>query len=111
MARKDLGKIELQWTCPNCGGINPGPDKLCNQCGAAQPENVEFEQAERQQIISEREKEVIMLLIKGLSYNEISEKLFISYKTVDKHISNIYEKTNVNNRFNLINLIQGTKKI
>ena len=57
MARKDLGQIELQWTCPNCGGINPGPDKFCNQCGAAQPEEVEFEQADRQQIISEEEKE------------------------------------------------------
>jgi len=61
--------------------------------------------------ISEREKEVIMLLVKGLSYNEIGEKLFISYKTVDKHVSNIYEKTSVNNRFSLINLIQGSQEI
>ena len=57
MARKDLGKIELQWRCPNCGGINPGSDRFCIQCGAAQPEDVEFEQAERQQIISEEDKE------------------------------------------------------
>lgn len=57
MARKELGQIELQWTCPNCGGINPGPDRFCNQCGAAQPEDVEFEQADRQQIITDEEKE------------------------------------------------------
>jgi len=57
--------------------------------------------------ISEREKDVIMLLLKGLSYKEIAGKLFVSFKTVDKHVSNIYEKTNVNNRFSLINLIRG----
>jgi len=56
--------------------------------------------------ISERESEIITLLIKGLSYNQIGEKLFISYKTVDKHISNIYKKTAVNNRSQLMELIQ-----
>ncbi|MBN2534581.1 MAG: response regulator [Spirochaetales bacterium] len=56
--------------------------------------------------ISEREGEIITLLIKGLSYNQIGEKLFISYKTVDKHISNIYRKTKVNNRSQLMELVQ-----
>jgi ribosomal protein L40E len=44
MAKKTLGYVELQWTCPNCGGINPGPEKVCSQCGAPQPDDVEFEQ-------------------------------------------------------------------
>lgn len=56
--------------------------------------------------ITERETEIIILLIKGLSYSQIGEKLFISYKTVDNHISNIYRKTNVNNRNQLVELIQ-----
>lgn len=55
MARKELGHVELQWTCPNCIGINPGPDKVCNSCGAPQPENVQFEQADRQVLITEEE--------------------------------------------------------
>ncbi len=45
MARKTLGYAELQWTCPNCGGVNPGLQKTCGQCGAPQPEDVRFEQA------------------------------------------------------------------
>ena len=49
MARKELGHIELQWTCPNCNGINPGPEKHCLNCGAPQPEDVEFEQADHQE--------------------------------------------------------------
>jgi hypothetical protein len=56
MARKKLGHIELQWTCPNCNGINPGSEKTCASCGAPQPEDVEFEQAERQEIITDEEK-------------------------------------------------------
>ena len=56
MARKTIGHVELQWTCPNCGGINPGPVKVCQSCGAPQPEDVKFEQAVRQELITDEEK-------------------------------------------------------
>jgi ribosomal protein L40E len=56
MAKKKLGNVELQWTCPNCGGINPGPVKTCTQCGSPQPEDVQFEQAPVQEIITDEEK-------------------------------------------------------
>jgi hypothetical protein len=45
MARKKLGFVELEWTCPNCGNENPGPRKFCNGCGAPQPADVSFHQA------------------------------------------------------------------
>ena len=56
MARKKIGHVELQWTCPNCNGVNPGPEKHCGNCGAPQPDNVQFEQAERQELITDEEK-------------------------------------------------------
>jgi ribosomal protein L40E len=56
MARKKLGHVELQWICPNCDGLNPGSEKHCGNCGAPQPEDVEFEQAERQELITDEEK-------------------------------------------------------
>jgi PAS domain S-box-containing protein len=56
--------------------------------------------------ISERESEILLLLIKGASYKEIGEKLFITYKTVDKHVAHIYKKTGVKNRLQLLQLIQ-----
>lgn len=56
MAKKSLGHIELQWTCPNCQGINPGPEKTCLSCGSPQPENVSFEQAEKQEYITDEDK-------------------------------------------------------
>lgn len=56
MAKKSLGHIELQWTCPNCGTINPGPVKVCEGCGAPQPEDVEFHQAKRQELVTDEDK-------------------------------------------------------
>ena len=55
--------------------------------------------------ISKREREVIQLLCKGLSNQEISDALFISLQTVKDHIHNIFVKTGVKNRVQLINLI------
>lgn len=45
--------------------------------------------------LSAREKEVLSLLVDGLSYKLIAARLEISYHTVDAHIRNIYEKLHV----------------
>jgi len=55
--------------------------------------------------VSDREIEIIMLLLKGLSYKEIAYDLSISYQTVKTHINNIYRKCNLNSRIHLINYI------
>ena len=49
-------------------------------------------------ILSEREKEVLLLISQGHTNHEISEKLFVSVNTVKTHLSNIYSKLNVVNR-------------
>lgn len=59
--------------------------------------------------ISKREEEVIQHLCAGKSNKEISEALFISLQTVKDHIYRIYQKTDVKNRVQLINLIQSYK--
>jgi DNA-binding CsgD family transcriptional regulator len=56
--------------------------------------------------ITEREGEIIMLLQKGKAYKEIAEELTIAYKTVDAHIQNIYSKTAISSRRQLVNLIE-----
>ncbi|PHS07792.1 MAG: hypothetical protein COA88_07785 [Kordia sp.] len=55
--------------------------------------------------LTNREIEVTELIIRGASYKQIGDKLFISLPTVKSHISNIYRKTSVNNKVALINLI------
>ncbi len=52
--------------------------------------------------LSDREIEILQLVCEGLSNQEIADKLFISKRTVDKHRSNILEKTNTNNTASLV---------
>ena len=47
---------------------------------------------DRFQTLSKREKEVLQLICQHNSYDQISEKLFISKKTVKSHMSHIYDK-------------------
>ncbi len=51
--------------------------------------------------ISQREGEIVRLILKGHSNREIEEELYISLETVKKHIYNIYKKTGVKNRIRL----------
>jgi len=52
--------------------------------------------------ISKREIEILQLICKGYSNQEIAEKLFISPRTVDGHRANIISKTGVKNTANLV---------
>ena len=58
MAKKSLGHMQLQWTCPSCQTINPGPVKVCQNCGTPQPEDVEFEMGSGEKIITENLAEI-----------------------------------------------------
>jgi LuxR family maltose regulon positive regulatory protein len=48
--------------------------------------------------LSDRESEVLDLLVSGLSNQEIAERLFVSVNTVKTHISHVYGKLGVNSR-------------
>ncbi len=45
--------------------------------------------------ISDREKQILKLLVDGLSYKMIADIEGISYHTVNSHVRNIYEKLHV----------------
>jgi DNA-binding CsgD family transcriptional regulator len=48
--------------------------------------------------LSEREVEVLQLLAMGSTYRQIAQCLHISFKTVDRHVQNIYTKIGVSTR-------------
>jgi DNA-binding NarL/FixJ family response regulator len=52
--------------------------------------------------LSEREKEVLYLICKGLSNHEIAAKLLLSKRTIDKHRENLLLKTESNNTASLV---------
>ncbi len=52
--------------------------------------------------LSDREVEIITLIADGLTNEDIANKLDISKRTVDNHISNILRKTDTDNRVSLV---------
>lgn len=48
--------------------------------------------------LSERENDVMKLLMQGLSNRQIADDLRISEKTVEKHLTSIYTKAGVSSR-------------
>ena len=53
--RRTLGYIQNEWTCPNCDTRNKGSEKTCQNCGAPQPENVQFELPSEQKFVTDKE--------------------------------------------------------
>jgi DNA-binding NarL/FixJ family response regulator len=48
--------------------------------------------------LSAREREVMRLVAGGLSNEQIAERLFLSVRTVERHLSNIYVKLRVSGK-------------
>lgn len=52
--------------------------------------------------LTPREDEVLGLVAQGLSNNQIGEALFLSPRTIEKHVSRLLRKTNTHNRAELL---------
>ncbi|MBR3227526.1 MAG: hypothetical protein IKF68_03175 [Erysipelotrichaceae bacterium] len=56
--------------------------------------------------LTEREREIAQLLRRPLNTSEIAGKLCISENTLNRHIANIYRKTSVHSRLELIEILK-----
>jgi two-component system, NarL family, response regulator LiaR len=61
--------------------------------------------------LTAREREVLGLMVEGLSNQEIAERLFLSVGTVKFHIGNIYSKLGVDNRVSAVTLAMQRKLV
>jgi DNA-binding CsgD family transcriptional regulator len=61
--------------------------------------------------LTTREIEIVNSIRQGTKYKEIGEKLFISERTVTKHVQNIYEKLGVSNKVELIHRLEQSQKL
>ena len=61
--------------------------------------------------LSGRELEIIELVAEGLTNQEIAERLTISKRTFDNHVSNVFTKTGSKNRVALLNWAMDHGKI
>ena len=57
--------------------------------------------------LTKREMEILRLVAEGLTNEEIGKKIFISEKTVKTHLTNIFDKLKVNNRFKAALMLMG----
>jgi DNA-binding CsgD family transcriptional regulator len=80
-------------------GDRPGETVIV--IGPAKPEEVAWLTVAAYDL-SPREKEVVGLLVRGFTNRQISSTLFISEHTVQRHLSNIFEKVGVRSRKNLL---------
>jgi DNA-binding NarL/FixJ family response regulator len=63
------------------------------------------ERKSKEQILTKltsREKQILNLICKGLNNEQIAESIYLSPKTVEKHKSNLFQKTET---FNTVNLV------
>ncbi|MFC8847270.1 LuxR C-terminal-related transcriptional regulator [Micromonospora sp. NPDC057141] len=73
--------------------------------GAALPAAAEVDAVPRSEL-SEREHEVAELVLAGLTYREIGDRLFISAKTVEHHVARMRSRLNCANRTELLALLR-----
>ena len=55
-------------------------------------------QGDRSVKLTKRELEVLSLVIEGKSSKDVADELYVSKRTVDFHLANIYDKLQVSNR-------------
>jgi rubrerythrin len=56
MTQKELGYVELEWTCKRCGTVNPGMNRACSNCGAPISEDDKFELPDQQELLTDKAK-------------------------------------------------------
>lgn len=83
--------------------------KYAEHRASLKPDHSGLEEIVKRYRISKREFEILELILNGKSNREIKDALFISYHTVKNHVYNLFQKTGVKTRYELIHLASGWK--
>ncbi|OZI11221.1 hypothetical protein CEW92_12890 [Bacillaceae bacterium SAS-127] len=63
---------------------------------------LKLNQQKQSDLLTERERELVNYLEKGLKNRDIAKKLYVSEHTIKKHLQNLYRKFNAGNRTELL---------
>ena len=84
-------------------GCSTRADALAQQCGGAS--TPALRQATERLPLTDREREIVMLVADGLSSRAVAERLTLSVRTVESHIYRAMSKTGTTSRDELVNLL------
>jgi DNA-binding NarL/FixJ family response regulator len=90
-----LQMIEMEWRSRSPTSTDPNDATL-------QPINLSHALAAIEVKLTKREQEVLLLLSNGLSNAQIGDRLHLSPRTVEKYVSSLLDKTDTNNRAELV---------
>ena len=99
LKNSELDEVVTAIKCVAEGGTYFSQELLQSLVGELRPQRSSVISEEQ---LSDREKEILGLICKGYSNQEIAQELFISKRTVDKHRANILEKTGCRNTASLV---------
>jgi DNA-binding CsgD family transcriptional regulator len=57
-------------------------------------------------VLSDREREVAVLVLGGLTYKQVGDRLFISAKTVEHHVARMRQKLGATSRAELLDQLR-----
>jgi DNA-binding CsgD family transcriptional regulator len=104
IAYRRQGKLGSALSCSTRAGA------LADACGGA--DTAALRHATNALPLTDREREIVMLLGEGLSNREVAQRLTLSPRTVESHVYRAMSKTGTANRDELVALIPraGTAK-
>jgi DNA-binding NarL/FixJ family response regulator len=82
--------------------IHPSMTKKFLNFQAPEKSAVVSVKVDKDMLLTEREKEVLLCLVQGMNNKEIAQSLFISDKTVKIHVSKIFKKLDVKSRSQVV---------
>ncbi len=72
---------------------------------ASNPSNTPSQRGTNEQVLSAREREVAVLIAKGLSSSQAAAKLYVSLNTVETHRYRIFRKLGIHSRAELVDYV------
>lgn len=107
---ENIAEVLLQMHENGVGPISPGIAhkilQLVQNNNVSLVSKVNAEKPKTLFNLTEREQEILKMLVQGLLYKEIGSRLNISPNTAKKHVMNIYSKLHVNNKIQALTLAQ-----
>jgi two-component system, NarL family, nitrate/nitrite response regulator NarL len=92
---KEASRDEI---CDTVAAVGRGETRLTTDMQSELVRQIQMRSIEDRPVLSQREREVLVLIADGLSAPEVGRRLHLSTATVKSHLQNLYEKLEVSDR-------------